>query len=47
MSEPTALVAGRDATHAHQSAPAAPTATSHSPVTTPATPTPARKKAQP
>ncbi|MGW6790353.1 hypothetical protein [Streptomyces chartreusis] len=47
MSEPTALVAGRDATDAHQSAPVALTATSHSPVATPTTPTPAPKKAQP
>ncbi|MFF8357836.1 hypothetical protein ACF063_30770 [Streptomyces chartreusis] len=47
MSEPTALVAGRDTTHAHQSDPVTPTATSHTPLATPATPTPAPKKAQP
>ncbi len=47
MSEPTALVTARDTTDPHQSGPIARTATSHSPLTTPATPTPAPKKAQP
>ncbi|MEV8427744.1 hypothetical protein PGH47_34820 [Streptomyces sp. HUAS 31] len=47
MSEPTAPVAARDATNAHQAGPATLTATGHPPLATPATPAPAPKKALP
>ncbi|MFD5844742.1 hypothetical protein [Streptomyces chartreusis] len=47
MSEPTVPVAARDATDTHQTGPAALTATGHPPLPTPATLTPALKKALP